>query len=70
MTRLPPRAGDATAVLNNPNIALCPACRQDLLDEIIDQRFIDFMAWAGSRHRISISVLKTGHSRSWPGRTG
>ena len=56
-------SGDAAAVLNNPNINLCPACRQDLIDGIIDQRVIDFLAWAGQRHQISISVLKTGHSQ-------
>jgi len=56
-------SGDAAAVLNNPNITLCPACRQDLIDGIIDQRVIDFLAWAGQNHRIAVSVLKTGHSQ-------
>ena len=56
-------SGDAAAVLNNPNIALCSGCRQDLIDGIIDQRLIDFLAWAGQRHQISISVLKTGHNQ-------
>jgi len=37
-------SGDAAAVLNNPNITLCPACRQDLIDGIIDQQVIDFLA--------------------------
>lgn len=53
-------SGDVGAVLNNPNIALCPACRQDLVDGIIDQRLVDFLAWAGQRHQVSVSVLKTG----------
>jgi hypothetical protein len=56
-------SGDPGAVLNNPNIALCPACRQDLIDGSIDQRVIDFLAWAAVRHRVSVSVLKTGHSQ-------
>jgi hypothetical protein len=56
-------SGDAAAVLNNPNITLCPACRQDLIDGIIDQRVIDFLAWAGQNHRAAISVLKTGHNK-------
>ena len=55
--------GDAGAVLNNPNVALCPACRQDLLDGIIDQRVVDFLAWAGQRGQVAVSVLKTGHSQ-------
>jgi hypothetical protein len=56
-------SADATAVLNNPNISLCPACRQDLIDGVIDQRVIDFLAWAGQHHSIAISVLKTGHNQ-------
>ena len=55
--------GDPGAVLNNPNVALCPACRQDLRDGIIDQRVIDFLAWAGQRGHVAVSVLKTGHSQ-------
>jgi len=54
---------NADAVLNNPNITLCPDCRQDLLDGVIDQRVIDFLAWAAQNHQIAISVLKTGHSQ-------
>ena len=56
-------SGDASAVLNNPNIALCPACRQDLVDGVIDQRVVDFLAWAAQRHTIAVSVLKTGHNQ-------
>ncbi len=56
-------SGDASAVLNNPNITLCSACRQDLIDGIIDQRVIDFLAWAGHRGQVAVSVLKSGHSQ-------
>jgi hypothetical protein len=56
-------SGDAGAVLNNPNLTLCGACRQDLVDGVIDQRVIDFLAWAAQHHQISVSVLKTGHSQ-------
>ena len=56
-------SGDASAVLNNPNVTLCSACRQDLIDGIIEQRVIDFLAWAGQGHQVAVSVLKTGHSR-------
>jgi len=55
--------GDAAAVLNNPNITLCPGCRKDLIDGVIDQRVIDFLAWAAQRHSIAVSVLKTGHNQ-------
>lgn len=56
-------SGDAGAVLNSPNVSLCPACRQDLVDGVIDQRVIDFLAWAGRNHQIAVSVLKTGHNQ-------
>lgn len=56
-------SGDAAAVLNNPNIALCAACRQDILEGVIDHRVIDFLAWAGQRGQVAVSVLKTGHSQ-------
>jgi len=56
-------SGDAGAVTNNPNITLCPACRQDLIDGVIDQRVVGFLSWAAQRHQIAVSVLKTGHSQ-------
>jgi hypothetical protein len=56
-------SGDASSVLNNPNITLCAACRQDLIDGVIDQRVIDFLVWAAQHYALSISVLKTGHSQ-------
>ena len=56
-------SGDVGAVLNNPNITLCPACRQDLVDGVIDQRVIAFLVWAAQRHQIAVSVLKTGHDQ-------
>lgn len=56
-------SGDVGAVINNPNITLCPACRQDLIDGVIDQRVVDFLSWAAQRHQIAVSVLKTGHSQ-------
>lgn len=68
---------DAGAVLDNWNVALRPACRCDLLDGIIDQRVIDFLA--RQRGHVAVSVLKTGHSqflagkncvsKHWDGRT-
>ena len=56
-------SASVAAVLDNPNIALCPACRQDLIDGVIDARLVDLLAWAGQGHQIAVSVLKTGHSR-------
>lgn len=56
-------SASVAAVLDNPNIALCPACRQDLINGIIDARLVDLLAWAGQRHQIAVSVLKTGHNQ-------
>jgi hypothetical protein len=52
----------ATALLSNPNLVLTPRARGDLEAGIIDQDLVDFLAWSVQRHKISVSVLKTGHS--------
>ncbi len=56
-------AGDATALLNNPNLTLSPNARQDLAAGIVDQRAVDFLAWASQDRRITVSVIRTGHSQ-------
>ncbi len=55
--------GNALALVDHPNLSITPGARQDLLDGVIDQRVVDFLAWAVERHTISVSVLKTGHSK-------
>lgn len=55
--------GDARLLADNPNLSLTLAARQDLLAGDIDQRVVDFLAWAVSRHTISVSVLRSGHSK-------
>ena len=55
--------GHAVLLANHPNLSLTPRARQDLLDGIIDQRVVDFLAWAVERHTISVSVLRSGHSQ-------
>lgn len=55
--------GDARLLADNPNLSLTPAARQDLLAGDIDQRVVDFLAWAVSRHTISVSALRSGHSK-------
>ena len=54
---------DARALVDHPGLTLTPRARRDLLDGVIDQRVVDFLAWALSRHTISVSVLRTGHSK-------
>ncbi len=60
---------DALALVNHSNLSLTPGARQDLLDGVIDQRVVDLLAWAVERHTISVSVLKTGHSKLSPAPT-
>ncbi|MFP5376510.1 MAG: lytic transglycosylase domain-containing protein, partial [Acidimicrobiia bacterium] len=59
----PPAGVDARALADHPNLVLTPWARADLLAGRIDQRVVDFLAWAASRHTISVSVLATGHSK-------
>jgi hypothetical protein len=55
--------GDARTLARHPNLSLTPRARQDLLDGVVDQRVVDLLAWAVERHTISVSVLKSGHSK-------
>jgi hypothetical protein len=55
--------GDASALVAHPNLSLAPQARQDLLNGVVDQRVVDLLAWAVQRHRIAVSVLRTGHSQ-------
>lgn len=56
-------SGAVQALLANPRLSLPPAARGDLADGLIDQRVIDFLAWAIERHEVAVSVLKSGHSQ-------
>ena len=59
-----PMAGvGARALADHPSLVLTPWARADLLAGRIDQRVVDFLAWAASRHTISVSVLATGHAK-------
>ncbi len=55
--------GDAQALANNRNVTLTAEARQDLLGGVLDQRLVNFLAWASQRHQIAVSVFKTGHSQ-------
>ena len=61
--------GEARYLVDDPNLSLTPRARQDLLDGVVDQRVLDFLAWAVERHTISVSVLRTGHARYVAGTT-
>lgn len=50
-------------LLRNPRVVLTPNARADLEAGIVDQRLVSLLAWVAERHTISITVLKTGHSK-------
>lgn len=56
-------ATDATQLVNNPNISLSGQARGDLLAGVVDQRVVDFLAAIAAGHRITVSVIKTGHDQ-------
>jgi hypothetical protein len=56
------QGADASALLANPNLVLTAQARRDLESGVISQRIVDFLAWSVQSHRISVTVLKSGHS--------
>lgn len=56
------QGADATALLANPNLILTARARGDLESGNVNQKLVDFLAWSVQRHKISVSVIKTGHS--------
>ena len=56
-------AADVENLLANPNLTLSPNARADLANGLVDQRVVNVLAAAVANHRISVSVIKTGHSQ-------
>ncbi|HEX2274534.1 MAG TPA: lytic murein transglycosylase, partial [Acidimicrobiales bacterium] len=56
-------AADVAQLLANPNLTLSPNARADLRDGLVDQRVVNALAAMVANHRISVSVIKTGHSQ-------
>ena len=56
-------AADVDKLLANPNLVLSPNARADLANGVVDQRVVSALAAAVANHRISVSVIKTGHSQ-------
>ena len=52
---------DPVRLVNNPNLTLSPAARGDILGGLVDQRVLGLLAAAATHHRVTVSVLKTGH---------
>jgi hypothetical protein len=51
------------SLLGNDAIAFAPAAADDVAHGIADQRLVSLLAWIAQRHRIVVSVIKSGHPR-------
>jgi hypothetical protein len=56
------RAG-VPALLANPRLDLAPNARADLAGGVIDERLVWLLGEIVARHRVAVSVFRTGHSR-------
>ena len=53
---------DPAALLANPNLTLSPEAGADLAAGRVDRRVMEVLAAMAGDHRISVSVIETGHS--------
>lgn len=67
--RVPPETRTVPAVLHNPRITLTGVQRSDLRSGTIDPRLVATLAWIGRRHSVTITALKSDHSRFTAGGT-
>lgn len=60
----PPTAqSGATALANNPNVTYTrQSQRDDLTSGSVDPRVVDLLTWIASRHRVTITSMRTDHS--------
>lgn len=56
-----PLSGSADSVLSNPGIDLPDSARWDIESGAIDARVLDLLAELARDHRLSVTVLATGH---------
>ena len=56
-------SGALSDVLHNPRITLTPLQQSDLRSGAIDPRLVASLAWIGRQHAVSITALKSDHSR-------
>lgn len=54
---------DAAALLENPRIALTPRVRDDLQSGVVDPRVVAVLSAMSARHTLSVSVMRSGHSK-------
>lgn len=60
-----PSAAPATpeSLLANDAVAFAPAAADDIAHGVADRRLVALLAWIAERHRIVVTVIRTGHSR-------
>ena len=60
----PPTAPtDRARLVENPNITLTAQARSDILSGLADDRVVAFLAATAVNHRITVSVIKSGHDK-------
>ncbi len=62
-TVVPAAPATPQSLLANDSIAFAPAAADDVAHGIADRRLVSLLAWIAQRHRIVVSVIKTGHPR-------
>jgi hypothetical protein len=60
---VPAATATPQSLLGNDAIAFAPAAADDIAHGIADRRLVSLLAWIAERHRIVVSVIKTGHPR-------
>ena len=56
-------SGNVAELVNHPNLILTPEARGDILSGGTDPRLIALLAASASKHRIAVSVIRTGHDQ-------
>lgn len=56
-------AVDGAALVGHPNLTLSDRAAADLLAGVVDPRVVGLLATLIERHRLAVSVFKTGHSK-------
>ena len=60
---MPAAPATPQSLLANDAIAFAPAAADDVAHGVADRRLVALLAWIAQRHRIVVSVIKTGHPR-------
>ena len=62
-TAVPAAPATPQSLLADDAIAFAPAAADDVAHGVADRRLVSLLAWIAQRHRIVVSVIKTGHPR-------